>query len=176
MERFLLIMEIWKDIPGYEGIYQASNYGQIKRLQGFNGRYKNTEHILKPTKGKNGYFHICLFSHCIGKHFAVHKLIASLFISNPEKYRCVNHKNEIKTDNRAENLEWCDHYYNNHYSKLPEKKYKPVICFTLYGKKIKRFISIKDAAENMKINPSNIGSCCNNKRKSAGGYKWEYAK
>lgn len=168
------IMEIWRDIPGYEGNYQVSNLGNIKRLAGHNGRYSQSEHLLKTTIGKNGYLHVTLTQNSKCKCFAVHKIVALVFVQNPQNCHCVNHKNENKADNRADNLEWCTHFENNHYGTAESKNYKPVVGISVIDESEMYFDSIKDASETMGVNASNIGSCCRGKRKTAGNYKWEY--
>lgn len=169
------MMEIWRDIPGYAGIYQVSNLGNIKRLAGHNGRYSQSEHLLKTTIGKNGYLHVTLTKNSKCKCFAVHKIVALVFVFNPYKFHWINHKNEIKNDNRAENLEWCTARYNNHYGMAESKNYKPVIGISVIDGTELHFDSIKDASKTLGINAPNIGSCCHGKRKTAGKYKWEFA-
>nr|DAT75898.1 MAG TPA: homing endonuclease [Caudoviricetes sp.] len=107
--------EVWKDIHGYEGLYQISNMGRVKSLSrvilrsnGFPQSFG--ERILSP-RNSNGYRSVSL---CCGtkKTFYVHRLVADAFIPNPNGYKEVNHKNEDKADNRAENIEWCSRGYN----------------------------------------------------------------
>lgn len=95
--------EIWKDLPEYEGLYQASNKGRIKR----------NNHLIKPVIQKTGYLNVSLCKNGISKTCRVHKLIAKIFIPNPNNYQSINHKNGNKQDNRVENLEWCTQSYNN---------------------------------------------------------------
>ena len=96
------MQEEWRDIIGYEGLYQVSNLGRVKSF------WRGRERIKKPVKAFNGYLHIELFKKG-GKRkgFTVHRLVASAFIPNPLNKREVNHVNGVKTDNRVENLEWA---------------------------------------------------------------------
>ena len=100
--------EIWKDIPGYEGLYQVSNLGRVKslsRIVNYGGRKrKTTEKILKQNISRR--YNSVQFQKC-GKTITVHRLVANAFISNPENKPQINHINGIRADNRAENLEWC---------------------------------------------------------------------
>ncbi|MEH7514128.1 NUMOD4 motif-containing HNH endonuclease [Gottfriedia acidiceleris] len=109
--------EIWKDIPGFEGLYQASNLGNIKALKRIKwsgkGFYFKDEQLLKPGTDPNGYNIVVLCPRNKKKSFRVHRLIAKTFIPNRENKRCVNHKNGIKSDNRWINLEWATHSENN---------------------------------------------------------------
>ena len=105
-------MEIWKDIPGYEGLYKVSNLGRIKSLG--NGKTRK-ENILRLTKDKYGYLYITLSENGKLKKFKVHRLVAMAFIPNPNNYTQINHKDENRSNNRVENLEWCTQKYNNNY-------------------------------------------------------------
>lgn len=96
-------IEIWKDITGYEGLYQASNFGNIKSLK------RNTAHerILKPRVDKGGYLYVGLTKNGITKTYKVHRLIGLTFIANPKNKYSINHINGNKQDNNVENLEWA---------------------------------------------------------------------
>lgn len=110
-------MEIWKDIKGYEGKYQVSNYGNVKSLPRtrkakFNSVSYKQEIILKPKTANNGYLLVNLYIESKRVMFSIHRLVALTFIDNPNNYPVINHKNGIKTDNRVENLEWCTQSHN----------------------------------------------------------------
>ena len=116
--------EIWKDIEGFEGLYQVSNFGNVKCLEHkCPGRYKDKprtvkEHLMKQTKGNKGYMYVILSNCDRGKTFLVHRLVAKAFIPNPDNNPVVNHKDENKENNSVENLEWCTSLYNNTYNDI----------------------------------------------------------
>lgn len=100
--------EIWKDIKGYEGLYKISNLGNVINVK--------TNNFKKASIDTYGYYDIVLNKNGKHKHYRLHRLLASHFIANPNNLPCVNHINEIKSDNRLENLEWCTGAYNTQYS------------------------------------------------------------
>ena len=112
--------EEWRDVPGYEDLYQVSNFGRMKhkatKAIGGSGYCDKDEYLLKPTKNKGGYYRIALSKKDVFRSFLVHRLVALAFIPNPHNYKCVNHKNCVRDDNRVENLEWCTHSYNTRYA------------------------------------------------------------
>lgn len=175
--------EIWKDIKGYEGLYQVSNLGNVKSLN-----YGRTckERILIPCKKPNGYLNVELSKNCICKKFYVHRLVAKAFIENPDNLPQVNHIDENKLNNRVDNLEWCSYEYNNNYGTHNERMLKtrklrnsknaerPVLQFTKDCKFVNEYPSIREAARCTGINHSHICSCCKGLLKTAGGYIWKY--
>ena len=102
-------MEIWKDVVGYEGFYQVSNLGNVKRVGSFRGVNKAylNNYYLKPKDNGKGYYRIKLTVNNKSKRVMLHRIIAEAFISNPNNYPYINHINAIRKDNRLENLEWC---------------------------------------------------------------------
>lgn len=123
-------MEIWKDISGYEGLYQISNLSNVKSLSRYVSRknqnnvesgYFTKEKIMKPRVDKDGYLYVGLYKNKKVNNFKIHRLVALAFIANPNNYPLINHKNEIKNDNRISNLEWCDYKYNANYGSCREK-------------------------------------------------------
>lgn len=123
--------EIWKDIKNYEGLYQVSNMGNVRSLDHYvdHGRWKNHKKVVKgkPLKfklDKDGYCVLALYKNGSRSYRRVHRLVAEAFIPNLNNYTIVNHINEIKNDNRAENLEWCTIEYNNNYGTKNQRSAK----------------------------------------------------
>ena len=106
-------MEIWKDIPNYEGLYQISNQGNIISCR--NHQY------LKPIIDNYGYCHVALYKNKQKTTYKIHRLVAITFIENPNNYPIINHKDENRTNNCVENLEWCTYKYNNEYNDRHKK-------------------------------------------------------
>ena len=120
-------MEIWKDIEGYEGLYQVSNYGNVRSLN-----YAKAGKVKELKQGNwRGYKNVDLWKNGKGKSFKVHRLVAQAFIENPNEYLCVNHKDENKQNNHVSNLEWCTHKYNSNYGTGRER-----VAKTLTGRKL----------------------------------------
>lgn len=157
-------MEIWKDIKDYEGLYQISNYGRVKSLS---NSQKRKEKILKPEI-RTGYYSINLCKNGNQKNTRIHRLVAEAFIPNPDNLLCVNHKDENKLNNKVENLEWCTHLYNYHYSKDPLEVY----CLDLN----KHFVSATEASTYTGICRSSIVKACRDQLHSAGGMLWCYSR
>ena len=115
--------EIWKDIPEYEGLYQASNLGKIKSLKRITKKeYRNNrivkERIMKGTKNQDGYLkvHFKNKEKNIDKGLFIHRLVAKAFIPNPDNLPQINHIDGNKLNNKVENLEWCTNLYNQQHA------------------------------------------------------------
>ena len=175
--------EIWKDIFGYEGLYQVSDQGRVKSLErkvrhgrGIDLTIK--ERILKPGTDRGGYLRVGLCDGGKQKTFKVHRLVCEAFHENPDNKPQVNHLNEIKTDNRACNLEWstakenCNH--GTHNERIAKTRSKPVGQFTLDGKLLKTWTSAMEAGKQIGFNYSHVSEVANGKRKTAYGFIWKY--
>lgn len=191
-------LEIWRDVPNYEGLYKVSNLGNVKSLN------YGKKHILKPAKNNKGYLLVTLCKNGKPKKYLVHRLVALTFLPNPLCLKEINHINEDKTDNRLENLEWCDRKYNNTYGNRIKKSIqtirinnsnnecykkmiearakkssvnaeKPVVQYTKDGIEIiNTYKSAHEAERQTGIPQTNICSCCRGKLKSAGNYLWHF--
>lgn len=177
--------EIWKDVIGYEGFYEVSNLGNIRSVT----RIKKGK-TLKPLKRSHGYLAIQLWGkggNSRGfKTFSIHRLVAEAFIPNPNNYLEVNHIDEDKTNNKVENLEWCDRVYNCRIGTRGQriskanvdnpKKCRKIAQYTKEGVYINTYSSLKEANEKTGVPKSNI--CKNAKGNEwyshAGGYVWKY--
>ncbi len=168
-------MEIWKDIKGYEGKYQCSNLGNIKSLV-----YKKPK-ILKPRLDKDGYLKVILYKDG-PKEFRVHRLIADTFISHSNDLCIVNHKDENKSNNCVDNLEWCNANYNNNYgmrnSKIRKKntnhesKSIKVEQYSKEGDLIKVWPSLREVERELGLPHNNIMASI--KRNGyCGNFKWK---
>lgn len=159
-------MEIWKPINGYEGLYEVSTLGSVRNVK--------TKKMLKTVLKRTGYREVCLTLNG-KKFFLVHRLVANAFIKNPNNLPCVNHIDENKQNNMAENLEWCSFAYNCTYGDGSKRRDSPVVQFTQDGSFVKMWESMKDAEDTLGIRYQNISAVCRNKHVTAGGYVWEYA-
>lgn len=183
-------VKVWKDIPEYEKVYQASNAGEIKRIKPYKNQYTewNSNKILKPTKNNKGYLYVTLKNGNLSSKVLVHRLIAKTFINNYENKSYINHIDGNPLNNNISNLEWCtqkenmEHCFNilkfkgSNYKKYCEKSnnHKRVIQLDKNGDLIKVWECIKNASVSLNIKPSCISNCLSNKCKTAGGYIWEY--
>jgi len=104
-------MKIWVNIKGYEGLYRVSNTGEVRSLGAGNSN-NSIKRSLKEQRTKKGYFQVALCKDGGRKFFRIATLVAEAFVPNPYRKKTVNHKNGIKTDNRAVNLEWCTNLEN----------------------------------------------------------------
>lgn len=182
--------EKWKDIEGYEGLYQVSTYGNVKSLDRcVRSRWGTKKpvkgQLLKADKTIHGYLQVSLSKPGLSrKRYKVHRLVAMAFIPNPQNLSQVNHKDEDKTNNRFDNLEWCDGFYNQRYGTCSERKHIKltnhplksikVEQLTKDGEHIDYYPSAREAARQTGISQGNISCVCCGRHSLAGGYKWKY--
>lgn len=189
--------EVWKPVVGYEGLYEVSNLGNIRgvdRVRHIVQANRQYDIFIKgkpiiPQARRHGYLSVWLYGHGgrskrTGKQFSVHRLVAEAFVPNPNGYLEVNHKDESKTNNRAENLEWCDHVQNSNYGTRPKrigdmhrngKRSKPIAQYTRDGNLLRVFPSLHEAERNG-YSASNICRCAQSHHaySHAYGYLWRY--
>lgn len=179
----MIKVEIWRDIGGYEGSYQVSSYGNIKSLN-----FHNTGRpaLLSQETTKLGYKRVTLSKDGKVRRFSIHRLVATAFISNPNNYPCINHKDENPSNNHMDNLEWCTIQYNTKYgsgiSKMIATKNRiksrsmelPVLQIGETNEIIQRYKSLHDAARKTGLCVENICATLKGRHKTAGGYRWRY--
>ena len=168
--------ELWEDIPGYEGKYQVSTFGNVRRSKG---------KVLKPQKRGRGYLAVWLYDgNGNARQVSVHRLVAETFLPNPEDLPEVNHIDEDKLNNAVCNLAWCSHKSNSSYGSRGAKiskantngKRSRAICqYTLNGELVAVFPSLQEAQRNGYA-ASNICRCANGhpEYSHAYGYLWRY--
>ena len=185
-------MEIWKDIVGYEGLYQVSNLGNVMSLEKYIDNKKGAiqyrpPKVLKQYKNKFGYMRVYLTQNSIKKMYAVHRLVATAFISNPDNKPCVNHIDNNRANNVVDNLEWCTYKENSQWAEIQgrrifseewkqkisdTRKKKPVIGTDDMGNHI-YFPTVRSVVTGG-FDPKAVIKCCKGEQKMHKGYKWIY--
>lgn len=172
-------IEDWRDVIGYEGLYQVSNLGRVKSIDMLVNNGKT--YYIKPGRlrklvlnKKIGYLTVVLSKNGKHKTCYVHRLVAMAFCKGFYPGMLVNHINEVKTDNRSQNLEWCTKQYNNLYEDKPLRSAKPILQLSLEGATIAVWKSAREAASALNVEYKNISACCRKRRKSAGGFQWRF--
>lgn len=187
-------MEIWRDIEGYEGLYQVSNLGNVLSLEKYikSHNEERTQYrparLLKQHKNQFGYMKVWLWKDSKRKEFAVHRLVADAFIDNPNNKPCVNHIDNIRDNNCVDNLEWCTYKENSQWAEIQGRRIftkewrnkisatrrtKPVIGTDEQGNEI-YFEKLSDVAKSG-FDPKAIIKCCKGLQKKSKGYTWKYA-
>lgn len=181
------MQEIWKDIPNYFGKYQISNFGNVKSTN-----YKSTkkERIMKPTINSSGYYKIELYKNGKSNIYYVHRLVALVFIPNPENKTQINHIDGNKTNNNVSNLEWVSVSENQiHAINLNLRKRSPmtgrtgkqnpnskkILQYDMAGNFIAEWNGIAEAARQINGKACSISNNLCKRTKSSYGYIWKYA-
>ena len=152
-----------KNIKGYEGLYGITTEGEVYS-------YKSKK-FLKPRTNRGGYLKVSLFKDRKEKTYYIHRLVAEAYIPNPENLPQINHKDENKTNNCLQNLEWCDAKYNSNYGTRNDKIKKSILQYNLNGEFVREWPSASDVSKEIQ---SNIVACLKGRYKTAYGYKWVY--
>jgi len=164
-------MEEWKDIKGFEGLYQVSSFGNIKSKKG----------LLKPIYHHTGYYKVNLHRGGKRKEFLIHRLVAEHFLVSNPLLTQVNHKDENKSNNHVDNLEWCDGGYNTNYGTCVNRRRatyvqkfgRAVQRLNQNGVVVKRYNCIADVAKDG-FRPNCVVEVAQGKHFLHKGYRWEY--
>ena len=180
--------EVWRDIEGYEGLYQVSDQGRVKSLERITikkdgRRFTVKERVLKPCDNGRGYLYISL-SDGTGEHkrHYIHRLVGEAFVPNPLEVEDVNHKDENPSNNHASNLEWVTHKENLNYGTRQERARKAIVeaqgravrQLSRDGELVAEYESLSAAGNATGTHVPNIIKCAKGIYKTAGGYIWKY--
>lgn len=174
-------MEKWKDIAGYSGLYKISNHGNVYSCI--------SRKTLKQVISSTGYSHVTLYLHGKAKTASVHILVANAFLDTPSGAQEINHKDGVKTNNNADNLEWVTKSENQrHAIKLGLRPSSPmkgksgdrnprskiIYQYNLDGTFVRKWVGITETARAMNCSASTISACLNRRKRTGAGYLWRY--
>lgn len=173
--------EIWKPIEGYENFYEVSSEGRVRSVDREVVCSDGSKHFYKGQIKKQqmggGYLHTYLKKNGTAKWFYTHRLVAKAFLPNPDNLPFINHKDEVKTNNVVDNLEWCDRSYNATYGtaieRRVEKQSKKVYQYTLDNQLVKIWESAHECSRNG-YSLAHVTACGRGERKTHKGFKWSY--
>lgn len=160
------MQETWKPVTGFEEHYLVSNTGKVYSLR--------KDRVLTPVINKaTGYYTVVLCGNHSHKNEYIHRIVATAFCDKPDGCTCVNHKDENRQNNNADNLEWCTIAYNNQYSNVYQSRRRPIAQMK-NGKVIRIWESAREAEKHLNTNYKNISAVCRGLRPRAGGYEWRF--
>lgn len=174
--------EIWRDVVGYENLYQTSNLGRARSVDRWvkdtNGSLRFYRgRILKPFKNTQGYLQVGLWKNGKVKYFTVHRLVAEAFLPNTDNLPEVNHKDENPQNNFVSNLEWCNRTYNVNYGtaiqRSSKKRSKLILQYTLDGQFVREWESTSECGRNG-FNQGAVAACCRGELKKYKDFIWKY--
>ena len=176
--------EVWRDIIGYEGIYQVSNKGNVFSIERMAQGRKCGGITLKPKHRRDGYLHVGLYRNGKMKNKLIHRLVLEAFVENPKNLPEVNHKDENKTNNDLSNLEWCSGRYNVNYGTRNERLSKKVRAVNVETGEVVEFNSTQEA-DRKGYSSGGVSQACRGDYKNSNGnligdghlykgYKWSY--
>lgn len=180
--------EYWKDVVGYEGLYQVSNLGNVRSIDRWElsrSKYRFRQGcLLKKYMNRYGYYVVNLYKNANGTPTPIHRIVAMAFLPNPFNLPCVNHKDENKTNNAVINLEWCTYKYNCNYgtgiqrcamARVNGKMSKKVLQYNTDGTLVKEWVSLSEVQRSLGYAKQNVSASCKGTNKTAYGYIWRYA-
>lgn len=167
-------MEIWKEVYGYDTLYEVSNLGRVRTKRDHAIGYTPEYRFVTPRDNGKGYLAFNFHIRGLQRTVYLHRLVAIAFVDNPLGLTEVNHINEDKTDCRAINLEWCTHAYNCRYGsrniRAAEKNSKPIVCIETGI----RYVSVTEAARQLGCAVTSISNHLAGRTKTSQGYHWRY--
>ncbi len=189
-----MMLEVWKDIPGFENAYQISSFGNVRTKHRYvrankTGTRLIKERLLKPAKLTTNYYQVNLHKNNTGKQISVHRLVAAAFIPNPSNKPQINHIDGNGLNNHVSNLEWCTRSENGlhsyrvlgnvawHKGKFGKgtPTAKPVLQYKLDGTLVKRWDCGLDAVREAGFDSSCISRVAQGVSKTHKGFRWQYA-
>lgn len=179
--------EVWRNVPGYEGFYEVSNWGRVKSVKRVVGKKHIRESILSQRLNRQGYPVVSLTKDKINKYPAVHRLVAISFLPNPDNLPVVNHKDENPLNSNLDNLEWCDYSYNANYGTRNKRisellrgqpsRCKPVAQYDLDGNYIRTWPSMIQVERELgKCKWAAVASACKGRNHTCIGSQWRIIK
>ena len=166
--------EEWAVIPGYDGKYEVSSFGRVKRI--IQLKHRRKEIINFGTRHHRNYMLVTLYKGKEKKTIFVHRLVAEAFIPNQKNLPMLNHKDENGMNNHVDNLEWCDAKYNTNYGTAIERRTKkmriPVCCYEPDGSFVGEYESLTDAVNKTGVDMSSLLGCCAGRFAHCSGKIW----